>query len=70
MCTHVDRGRGSKRGFFLDVINGWPLNAFYVLANVLTLAHIHACIYTYTLAQICQNYWVNQNIGGARGNNS
>ena len=25
MWTHVDRGKGSKTGFFVDVINGWPL---------------------------------------------
>jgi len=25
MWTHVDRGRGQKRDFLVDVINGWPL---------------------------------------------
>jgi len=25
MWTHVDRGEGQKRDFFVDVINGWPL---------------------------------------------
>ena len=27
MCTHVDRGEGGQKSdYFVDVINGWPLN--------------------------------------------
>ena len=26
--AHVDRGGGQKRDFFVDVINGWPLNSY------------------------------------------
>ena len=41
MWSHVDRGRGSKAWFFVDVINGWPLiKNEWILSSALTLTEL------------------------------